>query len=99
MSLGRTTRFVVLCLGGVAFACAPSGGTGTPQGAKGDTPIRYIICGVMHEDCRVYARFDDLSSCKDHEKFSSALCESKGPPGTIVCDTTVESVIQSYCLP
>lgn len=55
------------------------------QGAKGDTPAKYVICGVGESNCFVAARFKDLAACESHKNWSAMLCDSKSRPGEMLC--------------
>lgn len=74
--------FLSIFLGMFLVACDESA---TPQTAKGDTPIRYVICSIGDKDCILVARFVDFDSCETHKKVAEMLCDSRSTPGTITC--------------
>ena len=55
------------------------------KGATGDTPVKYVICGVGETNCSIAARFKDLDSCQSHKNWADMLCDSKSKPGEMVC--------------
>jgi len=70
----------------------------TPQTAKGDTPIRYVICNSHGTNCFVSARFSDLKNCELHKEVNGALCDRTSSKGRIVCNTAHRSELtSSYC--
>lgn len=84
------------------FALATPGCTGAPaEGAihaEGDTPIRYVICGVGETNCFVAARFNNLDACESHKSMSEMLCDTKSDPGKITCTKdTGTTVAVAYC--
>jgi hypothetical protein len=78
-------RFL-LCLSLLLLGACEQGGAGV-KGATGDTPVRYVICGVAESNCSVAARFKDLDTCESHRRWASMLCDSKSRPGEMVCRT------------
>lgn len=62
-------------------ACSDDG----VKGAKGDTPVKYVICGPGESNCFVAARFKNLSGCQAHKEWSDMLCNSKSTPGVTTC--------------
>lgn len=78
--------------------CLDFGGNdGGVKGAKGDTPVRYVICGAGESACFVAARFARLDSCESHKKWSEMLCDST-TPGVMNCRAdTGAQVAHSYC--
>jgi len=71
-----------------------------PQDARGNTPIRFVICNDVGQDCFVIARFKDLQTCEDHKRLSAVYCDSVSTPGKMLCDTTRKSeFVTSWCLP
>jgi len=67
-----------------------------PQNARGDTPVRYVICGP--EGCFVASRHTNLDSCERERIFGDMICDRKSQPGVITC-RTAESMSKTYCLP
>jgi len=69
------------------------------KGAKGDTPIRYVICGGLETNCFVAARFKDFDSCGSHKQWSEMLCDRLSNPGTMVCkrENKTSQVAFAYC--
>ena len=81
-------------------ACDASSAKQTPANAKGDTPVRFIICDVGDVGCKVFARFDSLGSCEVHKAFSSSLCDFDTDPQKINCkkQNERESSVVTYFL-
>ena len=84
----------------IIAACDTSSAKQTPANAKGDTPVRFIICDVGDVGCKVFARFDTLGSCEVHKAFSSSLCDCDTDPQKISCkkQNERESSVVTYCL-
>ncbi len=80
-------------------ACAPSSSDASllPETAKGETPIRHVICSAHGGSCFVNARFDDFDSCERYKKWSGMLCDSQSNPGQIVCRPGDDSIAKAYC--
>lgn len=97
-------RFRRLCLVAMlAFLTACDGtstSSRTPATAKGDTPVRFVICSLGDVDCKVFARFDNLGSCEVHKEFANALCDFNTTPGKIICDKgpPQATTVVTYCL-
>lgn len=72
--------------------CADKDAAGV-AGAKDQTPVRYVICGVGETNCFVSARFKDMAGCESHKTWSEMLCDSKSNPGTMVCKKDAGSQI------
>jgi hypothetical protein len=55
---------------GLALTLLGCGGSseGGVKGAKGDTPVRYIICGQGETNCFLAARFDDLDGWRQYDE-------------------------------
>jgi hypothetical protein len=89
-------RLMLLAIGSLAmFGCAPEYAD-TPQAAKGETNIRYVICGGI--GCFVAARFKDMDGCERHKQWSEMLCDSRSEPGKMICtQDTVAQVSSAYC--
>lgn len=92
--------FLILATASLLSACVDDffGREAGVKGAKGDTPVRYVVCGLGEKGCFVAARFNYLDSCESHKKWSEMLCETT--PGTMSCrvDSSVP-IAQSYCAP
>jgi hypothetical protein len=86
---------------GLALALLGCGGSdGGVKGAKGDTPVRYVICSQGEANCFVAARFKSLDSCQSHKDWSEMLCDSKSTPGAMVCRKDPGPTISfAYCVP
>jgi hypothetical protein len=63
------------------------------------TPVKYLICGSMGEDCFVTARYQTLRDCEYALRLNSALCDSVSVPGKITCvrDDKPSTISSSYC--
>lgn len=70
----------------------------SPLSVDGDTPVRYVICGVGDTNCFVSVRFKDFDSCESHKRWSGMLCDSRSVPGRMVCtaDTGPQFSV-AYC--
>lgn len=76
------------------------GGSNTDgvKDAKGDTPVKYIICSQGEQSCFVAARFKDLDSCQSHKNWSEMLCDSKSTPEKMICTKdSGTSIAVAYC--
>ena len=58
---------------------------GGVKGAKGDTPVKYVLCGPTESSCFVYARFKDLDSCQRHKAWADMLCDKRSMPDEMLC--------------
>jgi len=68
------------------------------KGANGETPVRYVICGVGETNCFVLARFKDLDSCESHKQWADMLCDRASEPGKMTCTTdTSPQIAIAYC--
>ena len=77
-------------------ANSPSGDT--PQTAKGETPVRYIVCSAGDTDCFVVARFKDMNTCDDYREQNSMLCDRISTAGQITCrKDTSPRIGAGYC--
>lgn len=66
--------------------------------AKGETPVKYVICGLGESNCFVAARFDNLSACEGHKEFAEMLCDSQTDPTKMTCTKdTKPSTAVVYC--
>lgn len=72
------------CLVLLALAACDQGGGGV-KGAKGETPIKYVICGAAESNCFLAARFKDFDACQSHKTWADMLCDSKSKPGETLC--------------
>ena len=89
----RRALLVLAALSGLA-ACKA-----LPKNARGQTPMRYVLCNAQGEDCFVAARFSDLHSCERYRTFALASCDEATQPGKLICDTAHPSTTKSsYCL-
>jgi hypothetical protein len=81
----------------VATAAGCDDGRGSPATAKGDTTVRFVICGAGDRDCLVSARFGNFESCEEYKKFANMLCNSR-TPGRMTCQAPdPPSLVTSYC--
>ena len=76
-------RFILYLLVSVLAACEQS--SGGVAGAKGDTPVKYVICGAGESNCFVAARFKDIDACQSHKTWADMLCDSKSKADEMVC--------------
>lgn len=75
------------------------GGTNSGvENAKGETPVKFVICSQDERQCLVAARFTNLDGCERHKHWAEMLCDSKSEPGKMVCTSNKEaSIAVSYC--
>jgi hypothetical protein len=74
------------------------GHSDSPETAKGETKIRYVICRAGGTDCFVAARFKDMDSCESHKQLDEMLCDRRSDPGKIICKKdTDQNVAVAYC--
>ena len=79
----KMKRFILYLLVLVLAACEQ--GKSGIAGAKGDTPVKYVICGAGESNCFVAARFDDFDSCERHKAWADMLCDTKSKVNEMVC--------------
>jgi hypothetical protein len=94
MDKGLAALFIALAV--VLGAAGCDDGRGSPATAKGDTPIRFVICSAGDRDCFVAARFDTFESCESHKQVASYLCDRR-TPGQITCTAPGQTTAVSYC--
>ncbi|WP_156480469.1 hypothetical protein [Aquipseudomonas alcaligenes] len=86
--------FVVLA---ILTGCT-AGNDGGVKNAKGETPVKYVICSPGEKSCFVAARFKDLDSCQSHKEWSEMLCDKNSTPGKMVCTKdNGPQVASAYC--
>jgi hypothetical protein len=64
--------------------------------AEGETPVRYVICGLGESNCTVFARFIDFESYETHRELSDLCCDWVSTPGTVIWKQC-RSITKSYC--
>ena len=90
-------NLLVLILIGFLVGCNDENTKGV-KGTKGETPVRYVICGAGETNCFVGARFKDLDGCETHKKWSEMLCDSQSDPRKMICEKDSGAQIAfSYC--
>lgn len=68
------------------------------DGAKGDTPVKLILCGAGQSNCFILARFKDLNGCESHKKWGEMLCDSVSNPEKMICEKdTGAKITYAYC--
>lgn len=81
----------------LVVACTDSPSEGV-KNAKGETPVKYVICSQGEKSCFVAARFKDLDSCQSHKDWADMLCDKQSTPGKMVCAKDLGvSVAVAYC--
>lgn len=70
---------------------------GTYDTANESTPVRFLNCDSLGNECFVSARFKDLDSCERYKVFNTAYCDYVSIPGKISCDTTRTNYSKSFC--
>lgn len=82
----------------IFLAGCGSGNTEGVKGAKGETPVRYVICGSGESKCFVSARFKDLDGCERHKKWSEMLCDNRSNSAKMICEKdNGPQIAFSYC--
>lgn len=86
-----------ICLAALLFSGCNSSDEGV-KGAKGETPVKYVICGAAESNCFVAARFKDLDACQSHKDWADMLCDSRSQPEVMTCKKDLAaSVATTYC--
>lgn len=81
---GHQVNRLLPCLTLLLLAACDQSGGGV-KGAKGDTLVRYVICGAGESNCFVTARFKDLDACQSYKTWAEMLCDSKSTLDEMVC--------------
>ena len=88
---GITSLFVIALL----TAC----GAGTPEGARGATPVKYVICSASDTQCFVSARFGERWVCEQYRKLEEANCAFRDEVNTVECVALDRpKMAVSYCI-
>jgi hypothetical protein len=89
---------VVLCwVSFLTMAATPAPPVG-PEKAKGDTPVRFIVCAGLPQNCTVFARFKTIEHCEIHKQIYLMQCDRQTTPGQIVCrEDKAASISTTYC--
>lgn len=90
ITLGAGALVALIC------ACTPQKYSANPQDAKGETPIRFVICGGT-AGCFISARFNSMDSCESHKKWSEMACETRLASGEMVCKEDTNPIATAYC--
>lgn len=69
----------------IALAACDGGRGDTPQTARGDTPVKYVIRSTGGAGCFIAARFKDLDGCESHKEWADSLCDRRSTPGKMIC--------------
>ena len=69
------------------------------KNAKGDTPVKYVLCGPNESNCFVDARFRNLEYCNEYKQQNDMYCDRRSTPGTIICKQGEEGYSKGYCVP
>lgn len=68
------------------------------KGAKGETPVKYVICSISGTNCFVAARFDELEACESYKHWHGMLCDKVSKTGEMLCRTnTGRTISTAYC--
>jgi hypothetical protein len=90
-------KHALIGLAVILFQGCGDGSVGV-KGAKGDTHVKYVICGPGESDCFVAARFKDLDACQSHKDWAGMLCDSQSNPGKMVCTKNTHlNIAVDYC--
>jgi|APFre7841882630_1041343.scaffolds.fasta_scaffold197642_1 hypothetical protein len=74
--------------------------SGGVKDAKGETPVKYVLCKWREQNCFVAARFSDLESCENYKKWSAMDCDSQSKSGRILCTPIFQGDVgAAYCTP
>lgn len=93
----KITLYALVLLTSLA-GCSGNSSSDGVKNAKGDTPVKYIVCSPGEKSCFVAARFNDLDSCQNHKNWSEMLCDSRSSPGKMVCTKdNGPTVSVAYC--
>ncbi|OHC65575.1 MAG: hypothetical protein A2040_13810 [Rhodocyclales bacterium GWA2_65_19] len=72
--------------------------SGGVKGAKGETQVKYLLCGPGESNCFLAARFKDLDGCQSHKDWAEMLCDRQSTPGKMICATDSGTKIGvAYC--
>ncbi len=85
----------LVCL--MACGCSSGENADTPQAAKGDTPIRFVICNSSSTGCFVSARFKSFEGCENYKRWAGMRCDNVSIPGEMVCREVNDSLVTAYC--
>lgn len=55
------------------------------KNAKGETPVKFVICSAGETGCVVSARFGNLEACERHKAWAEMLCDEISTPGQMIC--------------
>ncbi len=90
--------FLAVALTVLLLSACTGEDAGGVKDAKGETTVRYVICGAGETNCFVSARFKDLDGCESHKRWSEMLCDSRSQPGKMICEKDSGTQIAfSYC--
>lgn len=72
--------------------------SGGVKDARGETPVKYVICGQGESNCFVAARFKDIDGCESHKNWADMLCDSRSNPGKMVCTKDADTAFAvAFC--
>lgn len=97
MRVMKAHRLMLLLLSALTGCTAEQDHRNKPETARGETPIRYVICSAGGGNCFVSSRFSDFESCESHKSWSNMLCDSKSQPGKMVCTPGDDIIAVAYC--
>lgn len=99
MNTSRISLAFVAALGLSGCWYSDSSASDSPATATGDTPVRYVICGIDDKACFVAARFAKFDDCESHKAWGEMLCDTQSDPGNMTCvaQPPAESLANSYC--
>ena len=93
----RTRRTASLLIA-IAATAGLAGCSRLPKNARGQTPVRYVLCDAQGHDCYVAARFENIRSCERYLRFDRAKCDDS-QPGKLSCDLDSPPPTTSSCMP
>ena len=65
--------------------------------ARGETPVKYVVCTAAEQNCFVAARFHAMDSCERHKMWSGMLCNTEPTSGNMICRPDKVPMTFGYC--
>lgn len=90
-------KILLISLTAILINCSDNR-TGGVKEAKGETPVKMVICSAGESLCFVAARFKDLNGCESYKKWGEMLCDIQSNSEKMVCEKdNVAKVTYAYC--
>jgi hypothetical protein len=96
-TLGLSMKYIATLLLFIFLSGCGVESSSDVKNAKGDTPVKYIICAPTGLDCLVSARFDNLDSCQSHKEWADMLCDKTSSLGQMTCKENTHKIAVAYC--